>query len=146
VSRRDETPPARRLPGFEREENSLPANLQVTYEDRHGLGYATADRRSANPTRWEAQKTDRPAFDGEGYNPEFDYERLSRQLRYVYLVMKDGRKRTIGEVVDAVGGGSETGVAAAMRALRQPRNGGHQLKKQRRGDPKKGLWEYWIEK
>jgi hypothetical protein len=149
VSKRDQTPPTLRLPGFEpEEETQLPSGVSVTFLDPPAThpDYADRDRRSAHPTRWEAAESARPAFPGPAYVQEFDYERLSKQLRAVYLVMKDGRKRTIGEVVEAVGGGSETGVAAAIRALRQKRNGSHRIEKQRRGDPKSGLWEYWLVK
>jgi hypothetical protein len=131
----DRTPPTRRLP-FMEEVKEAPRESAIDY--------ANLDRRTANPTRWQAAEANRPAFPGPSYNPEFDYERLTGQLRAVYDVMKDGRHRTLSELKDAVGKGSETGLSAALRALRKPQHGSHRIDKQRRGDPKSGLWEYYL--
>jgi hypothetical protein len=103
------------------------------------------DRKDATPSCYAATRS-RPAFPGPAYREEFDYERLTGQMAAVYRVMKDGRKRTIREVRDEVGKGSETGIAAAIRALRKPEYGSHKIEKERVGDPRSGVWAYWMER
>jgi hypothetical protein len=113
-------------------------------EQERAVDYADADRKAANPSGYAATKPSRPAFPGPAYREEFDYERLTGQMAAVYRVMKDGRKRTIREVRDEVGKGSETGIAAAIRALRKPEYGSHRIEKERVGDPRSGLWAYYM--
>lgn len=81
--------------------------------------------------------------DAPTYQPDLDFSRLSRQIDRIKALMLDGAPRTIQEITRIVGG-SETGNSGLVRDLRKPRNGGFIIKSARRGDPRSGLWEYWL--
>lgn len=83
-------------------------------------------------------------FDGKTYNARHDQARLSELQQSVYDVMEDGRWRTIWELQEDIGWGSETGVSAKLRDLRKPQFGGHEVDRRRSGDPKRGVWEYRL--
>jgi DNA-binding transcriptional regulator GbsR (MarR family) len=82
-------------------------------------------------------------FDGETFNPGLDRARLTGQLFRVYLLMADGHWRTLREISETTGG-SEASVSARLRDLRKEKFGGHTVERQRRGEPKAGLWEYRL--
>jgi hypothetical protein len=44
-----------------------------------------------------------PLFDGETFDPALDGDRLRRQLRRVYQVMRDGRWRSLDEIATLTG-------------------------------------------
>ena len=81
-------------------------------------------------------------FDGHTYDPAQDGPRLASTLARVYLLMQDGRWRTIKQVASAVGC-SEPGASARLRDLRKPKfsaeypNGGVDRRR-----VEGGLWEY----
>ena len=80
-------------------------------------------------------------FDGTTYDPALDKERLQTQLGKVYRLMQDGEWRTLAEIA-AVAGGSEAGCSARLRDLRKDRMGSYQVERRRRGEGKRGLFEY----
>jgi hypothetical protein len=82
-----------------------------------------------------------PAFSGATFDQELDEARLTSQLARVRKLMSDGRWRTLAHIAQLVRG-SEAGVSARLRQLRSL---GHQVDRQRRGDPKKGVWIYRCE-
>jgi len=67
-----------------------------------------------------------------------------RLLDRVRDLMRDGRWRTLAEIVELCGG-SEAGVSARLRDLRKPQHGGRRVERRRRGEPRLGLWEYRLE-
>ena len=93
-----------------------------------------------------------PDFDGPDYEPEFDRERLTGQLRRVYLILFAagawGIWLTLGELQDETRtnerpkGDPEASISAQLRHLRKPRFGSHVIEKRRRGHAEDGLWEY----
>ncbi len=83
------------------------------------------------------------SFDGETYDPDLDGERLGTQLQRVFHLMRDGEWRTPREI-SAVVPGSESGLTARTRDFRKPKFGGHTVNKRRRGEGKRGDWEYQL--
>lgn len=83
-----------------------------------------------------------PHFDGCTYDPALDGERLGRQLDRVrdMLLGHRGEWFTLAEM-RSVAGGSEAGVSARVRELRQSRHGGCIVQRRRRS---RGTWEYCI--
>lgn len=67
-----------------------------------------------------------------------DKERLAKQLRNVYLLMKDGQWRTLRQIAKTVNG-SEAGCSARLRELDNKYGRPHE---KRRVSP--GLWEYRL--
>lgn len=82
-------------------------------------------------------------FDGKTYEAPLDYERLGRQLLAVLSVVKDGRWRTLSEVA-AETGEPEASISARLRDLRKEKFGGHTVERRRRGEEKRGLFEYRL--
>jgi len=80
-------------------------------------------------------------FDGATFEEDRDGERLSGQLHQVRALMADGAWRTLGEIVAAIGGGSEAGVSARLRDLRKPKFGGFNVERRYRD---RGVWEYRV--
>lgn len=78
-------------------------------------------------------------YNGSGYQEELDFARLSRGLDQVRGLMKDGVPRTLREISDATGV-FETTASAHLSKLRRE---GWVVAKSRRGDPKRGMWQYW---
>lgn len=81
------------------------------------------------------------AFDGETFDQSKDGPRLGRQLDAVLSLMRDGRWRSIPEILAAIGMGSEAGISARLRDLRKPKFGCHTVERRRRVG---GLWEYRL--
>ena len=82
-------------------------------------------------------------FDGITYEPDFDAERLRGEMARVYRVMRDGGWHTLAEI-SARTFDPEPGISARLRDLRKRRFGGHTVNRRRRGDPKRGLFEYQL--
>lgn len=109
------------------------------------IDYADTDRRNANPTRWQAaQHALLPLFAGNTYNSEHDEVRLRGQLCAVYLLMKDAQWRSLREIHEAIGRGSEAAISARLRDLRKERHGRNVVERRRRGDPGDGIHEYRL--
>ena len=83
-----------------------------------------------------------PLFDGPNITND-DRARLGRQLDRVRDLMSDGHWRTLPTIAAAVGG-SESGCSARVRDLRKQKCGGHRVERRRRGDRRRGLFEYRL--
>ena len=82
-------------------------------------------------------------FDGETYEPDKDFVRLTGQLGRVYEFMRDARWHTIPEI--SVGAeGSEASVSARLRDLRKKKFGSHTVERRRRGEGRSGFFEYRL--
>jgi hypothetical protein len=96
-------------------------------------------------------ETEAVTFQGATYEPRHDKERLTRQLDRVRECMLEkmlpehtaGQWLTLSELVHWCGG-SEAGISARLRDLRKPQFGGYIVERRRRGDPKRGLFEYRL--
>lgn len=82
-------------------------------------------------------------FDGTTYNENMDGVRLSRQYLRVFEVMKDGDWRTLDEIAQ-ITGDQQQSISARLRDFRKIRLGGHEVLRRRRGDAKRGLFEYRL--
>lgn len=83
-------------------------------------------------------------FDGITYDRKLDYQRLSGQLKRVFSVMVTGGWRTLSEIARETGDQSEAAISARLRDLRKTKFGSFEVERRRRGDAKKGLWEYRL--
>lgn len=79
-------------------------------------------------------------FDGKTYDPERDKERLKTQLFNVWVLMKDGRWRTL-EQISARVGCPEASVSARLRDFRKRKFGGHTVEREY---VKRGLFKYRL--
>ncbi len=87
-----------------------------------------------------------PVFCGWTYREELDRARLTTQLQRVLYWLLDGREHSIPELARLVGG-SETGVSARLRQLRDPRQpwGGFDVRATRvAGLARQGAWRYRL--
>jgi hypothetical protein len=84
-----------------------------------------------------------PRFDGAGYDPALDHERLGTQALRVWAVMIDARWRTLGEIERATGD-PQASISAQLRTYRKARFGSHTIERRRRGEAGKGLYEYRL--
>lgn len=89
-------------------------------------------------------RRERGAFDGETYEADSDFVRLTGQMQLVHQCMSDYQWRTLAEIRSQIGVGSETGISARLRDLRKDKWGSHQVDRRRRGDGQKGLFEYRL--
>ena len=93
-------------------------------------------------------------FSGSSYEARLDGERLSRQLdrvRGLMLLYGPGSSSvqvqwlTLGEISQALGPGNpEASVSARLRDLRKEGFGGYRVERRRRGEGKRGLFEYRV--
>lgn len=84
-------------------------------------------------------------FNGPAYEPRYDLERLTGQIRRVYDLMNDGIWRTLDEIHRATGD-PQASISAQLRHLRKVRFGGYIIEKRRRGEETAGLWEYQLKR
>ena len=82
-------------------------------------------------------------FNGPDYDPEFDDERLTKQLDRIFNLMKDGNWRTLSEI-SQITGDPPASISAQLRHLRKERFGSHTVLKRNRGDREHGLFEYRL--
>ena len=68
-------------------------------------------------------------FDGPAYDHERDWERLNRQMRAIYTIMKDGQWRTLQDLEDLTGY-PQASISAQLRAFRRPKFGGHTVERE----------------
>jgi hypothetical protein len=85
----------------------------------------------------------RSYLDGATYDPDLDQARLGDQVRAVRGLMLDGRWRTLAEIASLVHA-PEASVSARLRDLRKPRFGAMTVERRRRGEGRRGLWEYRV--
>ncbi len=86
----------------------------------------------------------KPDFDGETYVRPLDQVRLNAQLQRVFDVLKEGRWLTLREISDRTGD-PEASISARIRDLRKDKFGAYPVNARRRGEGKRGLWEYSVE-
>ena len=82
---------------------------------------------------------------GETFVHEFDFKRLNKQMRRVFVAMVSGEWRTLGEIA-AQTKDPEASVSARLRDFRKPKFGTWIVKRRRRGDPSDGLFEYRLQR
>jgi len=79
-------------------------------------------------------------FDGADYSPKRDDVRLSGQLLRIFLLMRDGRWRTLEHIAEHTGDPAPS-VSAQLRHLRKKRFGEHIVNRRHLGN---GLYEYQV--
>lgn len=84
-----------------------------------------------------------PHFNGPAYHPPLDQARLTGQIERIRDLMLDGDWRTLGEIAASTRD-PESSVSAQLRHLRKKRFGSYVVDKRRRGEPKRGLYEYRV--
>ena len=57
-------------------------------------------------------------FDGKTFDPKLDAQRLTSLLLRVLALMSDGKWRTLADIVEQLGEGSEAGISARLKPLR----------------------------
>jgi hypothetical protein len=84
-------------------------------------------------------------FHGETFDAALDSERLQKQQRRVHELMHDGAWRTLGEIEAATGDG-QASISARLRSYASDEYlSQYYLKeRRRRGDAKRGIFEYRI--
>lgn len=82
-------------------------------------------------------------FNGSDYSPKHDNVRLTKQIKRVFDLMKDGEWRTLDEIAFNTDD-PEASVSAQLRNLRKDRFGAHEVNKRIRGERKHGLYEYQL--
>jgi biotin operon repressor len=87
-----------------------------------------------------ALPSEMPMFDGETFQPEFDYDRLGAQMRSVYDQMSDGRWHTIEELAERLDAPAAS-VSARIRDLRKGKFGGFRVDRVRATG---GLFRYRL--
>lgn len=81
------------------------------------------------------------SFDGPSYDAKRDRERLQRQLRAVWFVMRDCQWHSLAEIGARVGAPTAS-VSARVRDLRKDKFGAHVIVKRRRAASSE--WEYRL--
>jgi len=84
-----------------------------------------------------------PVFFGDSYDPKFDKQRLTGQLKRIYELMKDGQWRTLSEIESTISA-PQASISAGLRLFRRKEYGSHEVNKRARGDRSKGLFEYQV--
>jgi hypothetical protein len=82
-------------------------------------------------------------FGGVTYDADLDHDRLHAQLNRVRGLMKDAEWRTLSEI-SAVTGDPQASVSARLRDHRKDKFGGHTVNRRRRGEGRRGLFEYQL--
>ena len=80
-------------------------------------------------------------FDGTTFKPQFDLNRLTRQIDKVKTLMMDGKWRTLSEIGDETCY-PEASISARLRDLRKERFGGYSVEHRRCVNQMRGIWEY----
>jgi|1_EtaG_2_1085319.scaffolds.fasta_scaffold12664_1 hypothetical protein len=82
-------------------------------------------------------------FDGPTYEPEHDKPRLNAQCQRVWDLMEDGKWRTLREIGDTTHD-PESSISARLRDFRKLKFGAYQVERRRRGQERRGLFEYRL--
>lgn len=80
-------------------------------------------------------------FDGQTYDHDRDRERLKGLMLKVYNAMMDGEWRTLRQLTEEIGAGSEASVSARLRDLRKERFGSHTVEREYID---RGVWKYRL--
>ncbi len=115
--------------------------------DPSGLGFASDG--TPSPDSPLAQDFSHSHFDGQTYEPKFDSSRLRGEMSRVYEMMRFGDWRTLSEIREGIRErfqkfDSEAGISARLRDFRKRKWGSHTVNRRRRGDPKRGIFEYQL--
>tara|TARA_R110000803_G_scaffold39767_2_gene85779 strand:+ start:1141 stop:1437 length:297 start_codon:yes stop_codon:yes gene_type:complete len=86
---------------------------------------------------------DHARFNGPVYEPVFDQERLTGQIKRVYDAMILGHWRTLDDLA-IITGDPHASISAQLRHLRKERFGSHIVEKRPKGARESGLWEYKL--
>lgn len=81
--------------------------------------------------------------DGDTFNASLDGTRLNAQTQRVYEAMSDHQWRTLGEI-SILTGDPEPSISSRLRDLRKARFGSYEVGRRRRGDAKRGVWEFSV--
>jgi len=84
-----------------------------------------------------------PVFYGDSYDPLFDKERLTGQIKKIYELMRDGKWRTLSEIEEAIHA-PQASISAGLRLFRRREYGSHEVNRRARGDRSRGLFEYQV--
>ena len=84
-----------------------------------------------------------PVFYGDSYDPLFDKERLTGQIKKIYELMRDGKWRTLSEIEEAIHA-PQASISAGLRLFRRKEYGSHEVNRRARGDRSRGLFEYQL--
>ncbi len=87
--------------------------------------------------------SNKPHFDGSNYQAEFDFTRLTGQIKRIRDLMLDGRWRTLSQI-ELVTGDPAASISAQLRNLRKERFGGYSVEKRTVGSRTNGLFEYRV--
>lgn len=79
-------------------------------------------------------------FSGETYDEDRDGERLSRQARVVFEVMRDGMWRTLADISHLTKE-PEASISARLLDLRKERNGSYRVEREYLA---RGIWQYRV--
>lgn len=82
-------------------------------------------------------------FSGADYILGLDENRLKGQPKEIFVLMRDGKWRTVAETTNVLHF-PEISIQAQLRNLRKPDFGGYNVPRQRRGDPRKAISEYRL--
>ena len=122
------------------ERNDKPANWDwTTLLDLAPDEHVEVTRQRVKPYE-PALPSELPMFDGETFQPEFDYDRLGAQMRAVFDVMGDGKWHTLSELAKVLDA-PEASVSARLRDLRKTKFGGFKVDRQAHGN---GLFTYRL--
>lgn len=80
---------------------------------------------------------------GPAYDQDLDGERILDQMTRIRETMLDGVWRTLPEINELTGD-PPASISAQLRHLRKERFGSYLVEKRRRGEGKRGLWEYRV--
>lgn len=81
--------------------------------------------------------------DGETFDAGVDGVRLNAQTQRIFEAMKDHQWRTLGEIA-AITRDGEPSISARLRDLRKEKFGSYEVARRRRGEAKRGLWEFQL--
>ena len=73
-----------------------------------------------------------------------DFTRFATQREKVLACLRLGGAWTVPEIIRKIGGGTETGISARVRELRNPKYGGHDVRSGARQGAARGVYEYWL--
>ena len=85
----------------------------------------------------------KPKPDGATFCEKQDGARLGTLHRLVFALMCDGVFRSLPEIREAIGEGSETGISARLRDFRKKKFGGFRVESKRRDEG--GSWVYRLD-
>ena len=77
------------------------------------------------------------------YEAKYDRARLKTQNERVTEAMQNQAWRTLSDI-SRLTGDPEASIGSRLRGFREVKRGGHTVNRRRRGNPKRGWWEYQV--